>query len=183
MKLEKKKLIVDELHEKFKKAQIVIATDYKGLNVESLTQLRKILREANIEYKVVKNTLLSKASENTNVSVIKKHFKGPSAVALSYGDVVAPAKLLKKFSEEKPQLEIKVAAMNGRVLDLNAIKALSILPSKEILVAQMLGMLNNIPAKFVRTLYAVPSGLMNVLQAIKKQKESQVPALTTTDQQ
>lgn len=176
MKLEEKKRIADELHEKFKKAQIVIATDYKGLNVESLTQLRKSLSEANIEYKVVKNTLLRRASENTQVSVIKDYFKGPSAVALSYGDVVIPAKILKKFAEEKPQLEIKVAAMNGRVLDLSAINALSALPSREVLLATMLGVLNGIPAKFVRTLYAVPSGLMNVLQAIKKQKEEQVPA-------
>jgi large subunit ribosomal protein L10 len=176
VKLEEKKRIVDELHEKFKKAQIVIATDNKGLNVESLTRLRKTLSEANIEYKVVKNTLLTRASDNTQVSVIKDYFKGPSAVALSYGDVVVPAKILKQFAEENSRLEIKVAAMDGKALDFNAIKALSLLPSKEVLLAQMLGVLNAIPAKFVRTLYAVPSGLMNVLQAIKKQKEEQVPA-------
>ena len=172
MKLEQKKHIVEELHEKLLKAKIVINTDYKGLNVSSITALRKQLRDNDIEYQVIKNTLLTKASEGTNVKGIQDSFKGPSAIAISYEDPVVPAKILTKFSEQEPKLEIKIGIIDGRVLDIESIKALAKLPSREILLSQLLGTLNNIPGGFVRTLNAIPVNFMNVLQAIKDQKES-----------
>ena len=94
MKIEDKKQIVDKLHDKFSRSKVVIVTDYKGLDVAAITELRRKLREAEIEYQVVKNTLLIRASEETDVALIKDCFKGPSAVALSYDDPVSSAKVL-----------------------------------------------------------------------------------------
>ena len=84
MKLEQKQKISEDLHTRFSKSAIVILTDYKGLDVTAVSELRRELRKENIEYQVVKNTLLTRAAEETDVAVIKDHFKGPSAVALSY---------------------------------------------------------------------------------------------------
>ena len=170
MKRDQKKQIVKDLNEKFSRSKIVILTDYKGLDVTAMNDLRKKLREAEIEYKVVKNTLLIRASEETDVALIKDAFTGPSAVALSYDDPVAPAKVLTDFTKNYQKLEIKVGVMNGRVLDLTAIKALSNLPSREVLLSQLLSTLNNVPASFLRTINGIPQSLLNVLQAIKEQK-------------
>lgn len=172
MKLEQKQKISEDLHTRFSKSAIVILTDYKGLDVTAVSELRRELRKENIEYQVVKNTLLTRAAEETDVAVIKDHFKGPSAVALSYDDPVAPAKVLTKFAEENDKLEIKIGVMNGKVLDLSEIKALSMLPSREVLLGQLLSVLNGVPTSFVRVLAEVPRSFLNVLTAIKDQKEA-----------
>lgn len=172
MKLDKKKEIAEELHEKFLKSKIVILTDYKGLDVASVSDLRKKLNDVNVEFKVVKNTLLARASENTDVETIKDDFKGPSAVVLSYDDPVAPAKVVTEFAGGNDKFEIKVGVMDGKRLDGNAIKALSSLPSREVLLAQVLSAMNGVPTAFVRVLNAVPQKLLYALQAIKDQKEA-----------
>lgn len=172
MKLDKKKEIAEELHEKFLKSKIVILTDYKGLDVASVSDLRKKLNDVNVEFKVVKNTLLARASENTDVETIKDDFKGPSAVVLSYDDPVAPAKVITEFAGGNDKFEIKVGVMGGKRLDGNAIKALSSLPSREVLLAQVLSAMNGVPTAFVRVLNAVPQKLLYALQAIKDQKEA-----------
>ena len=172
MKLEKKKRIVEDLNEKFSRSKIVIVTDYKGLDVTTINDLRRKLGEVDVEYKVVKNSLLIRAAEETDKELITDSFKGPSAVALSYDDPVAPAKVLTNFSEENKKLEIKVGVMNGKVLDLSAIKALAKLPSREVLLGQLLGALSGVPTAFVRVLSALPAQFLNVLQAIKDQKEA-----------
>lgn len=172
MKLEKKKQIVEELQEKFSRSKVVIVTDYKGLDVETMNSLRKELRQIDVEYQVVKNTLLVRASENTEVALIKDVFKGPSAIALSYEDPVAPAKVLTEFAGKHKHLEIKAGVLNGKALDLAALKALATLPPKEILLGQLLAALNGVPTSFVRTLSAIPVGFLNVLQAVKEQKEA-----------
>ncbi|UCD31856.1 MAG: 50S ribosomal protein L10 [Desulfobacterales bacterium] len=172
MKLEKKKEIVRELKEKFARSKVVIVTDYKGLDVTTINDLRRKLGEVDVEYKVVKNSLLIRASEKTDSELIRDSFKGPSAIAVSYDDPVAPAKVLTKFAEENKNLEIKVGVLNGKVLDPNAIKALSRLPGREILLGQLLGALSGVPTAFVRILGALPVQLLNVLQAIKDQKEA-----------
>lgn len=173
MDLNDKKLIVDDLHERLKKAAIVILTDYKGLNVESVTRLRDQLRAVGVEYKVIKNTLLHRASENTDAALISDYFKGPTAIAFSSKDPVSPAKVLTKFAETNDKLEIRVAAMEGRVLDLNDLKALSLLPSREVLLAQLLSAMQAVPTSFVNVISAVPRSLVNVVQAIKDKNEQQ----------
>lgn len=172
MDLNGKKQIVEDLHERLKKASIVVLTDYKGLNVESLTKLRQQLREANVEYKVVKNTFLRRASENTDAAVISDYYKGPSAIAFSTTDPVAPAKVLTKFAETNDKLEIKVAALNGRILNIDDLKALSKLPSREVLLSQVLSAMQAVPTNFVSVLSAVPRSLVNVVNAIKDKKEA-----------
>lgn len=172
MKLVEKKEIVADLHERFARSKVVIVTDYKGLDVTTINDLRRKLRELEVEYKVVKNSLLIRASEETDVALIKDCFKGPSAVALSYDDPVAPAKVLTKFADEHKKLEIKTGVMDGKVLDLSAIKSLSALPSREVLLGKLLSVANGVPTGFVRTISAIPAQFLNVLQAIKEQKEA-----------
>ena len=172
MKLDQKKQITNDLRERFERAQIVIVTDYKGLDVMAMNALRRKLREVDVEYQVVKNTLLIRASEETDVTAIKEAFKGPSAVAISYEDPVAPAKVLTEFCKDNKHLEIKAGVMNGKALDLTGIKALSALPSREVLLGQVLSAMNGVPTAFVRTLNGILGQFMNVLIAIKDQKEA-----------
>jgi len=176
LKLEAKQQITEDLHDRFAKSAIIVLTDYKGLDVTSINDLRRKLRESDIEYQVVKNTLLVRAAEDTDVALIKDHFKGPSAVAISYDDPVAPAKVLTQFAKDNNKLEIKVGVLNGKVLDLQAIKALATLPSKEVMLAQLLSTINAVPTSFVRVLAEVPRSMLNVLTAIKDQKEEKEAA-------
>ena len=170
--LEEKKEIVKDLNDRFSKAAVVIVTDYKGLDVAAINDLRRRLRKEDVEYQVVKNSLMIRASEETDVALIKETFKGPSAVALSYSDPVAPAKVLTEFAKDNDVFEIKVGVMDGKVIELNEIKALSALPSREVLLGTFVSVLNNVPAGFVRTIAEIPRQLLNVLQAIKDQKEA-----------
>ncbi|MCP4373629.1 MAG: 50S ribosomal protein L10 [Deltaproteobacteria bacterium] len=172
MKIDEKKRIVEDLHEKFSKSKVVILTDYKGLDVDSINDLRRKLRELQIQYQVVKNSLLIRASKDTDVELIKESFKGPSAVALSFDDPVSPAKVLTNFAGENEKLEIKVGVLNGKVLDTSAIKALSALPSREVLMGQLLSVMNGVPTGFVRALVDVQRRFLNVMMAIKEQKEA-----------
>ena len=172
MKLDEKKKIVDELKDKFSKSKVVIVTDYKGLDVTTINSLRRELRESQVEYRVVKNTLLIRATEDTDLAMIKDNFKGPSAVAISYEDPVAPAKVLTDFAKDHEQLNIKAAVMEGRALDLAAIKALSKLPSREAIVGQLLSVMTGVPTGLVRALSDIPRRLLNVLGAVKNQKEA-----------
>jgi large subunit ribosomal protein L10 len=173
MNLEKKKEIAGDLHEKFSKSRVVIITDYKGMNVTMMNDLRKRLRAEAVEYRVVKNTLLARASEGTGVSAIRDKFKGPVAVAMSYSDPVAPAKILTGFAKENDRLEIKFGVLDGKMLTAEAIKALSSLPSREVLLSQMLSLMNAVPTGFVRVLAAVPQKFMGVLNALREKREQE----------
>ncbi len=172
MRLEQKKDIVDELHRKFQDTKIVILTDYKGLDVESINDLRRKLREVDVEYRVVKNTLLRRAAEETDVAKIRDDFKGPSAIAMSFEDPVAPARVLTKFAEDNKKFEVRLGVMGEKVLSIEDIKALSSLPSKEVLLAKVLSAMIAVPTGLVSALSDVPRRMVNVLQAIKEQKEA-----------
>ena len=172
MKIDEKKKIVEDMRERFSKSKVVVITDYKGLDGATISALRKKLRETDSEYKVVKNSLFIRASEESDVALIKEYFKGPSAVALSYNDPVATAKVLAGFADKHEKLEIKIGVMNGKLLDLSAIKALSILPSRDVLLGQVLSVMAGVPTAFVRVLADAPKRMLNVLQAIKEQKEA-----------
>ena len=158
MKIEEKKRIAQNLSERFSKAAVVIVTDYKGLDVTSINDLRRKLRQEEVEFQVAKNSLLIRASQETDVALIKDTFKGPSAVAMSYGDPVVPAKILTEFAKENKVFEIKVGVMDGKILDANTIKALSVLPSREVLLGTFVYTLNSVPTGFVRTLQKFPEG-------------------------
>ena len=173
MDINEKKRIADDLQARFNKSTIVILTDYKGLDVLTMNVLRRRLREANAEFQVAKNSLLARAAEGNSITLIKDHFKGPSAIAISYGDPVAPAKVLTDFLKENKNFQIKVGVLNGKFVNFEGIKALATLPSREVLLAQLLATMNAVPTALVTALSDVPRRLLNVLQAIKKEKEAQ----------
>jgi large subunit ribosomal protein L10 len=170
VKKEQKQEIVSALHEKFAKAQLVILTETQGLNVATIGALRRKLSEAQVDFKVVKNTLLVRASQDTGVAAIQKSFTGPSAVAVGYGDPVGPAKILSDFAAANDKFSIKTGVMAGRVLSPEAVKALASLPSREVLLSQLLSVFNGVPASLVRALADVPRRMLNVLQAVRDQK-------------
>lgn len=172
MNLDEKKRIAQDLNERFSKAAVVIVTDYKGLDVAAINDLRRKLRQEEVEYQVAKNSLLIRAAEDTDVALVKDIFKGPNAVAMSYGDPIAPAKILSDFAKDNKVFEIKVGVMDGKILDADEIKSLAALPSREVLLATFVSTLNSLPAGFVRTLAEIPRQLLNVLQALKDQKEA-----------
>ena len=172
MRLDQKKKIAEDLKEKFSRSKVVIVTDYQGMNVTTINALRRQLRDADIDYRVVKNSLLVRASQDTDVATISEFFKGPSAVAISYDDPVTPAKVLTEFAKENKNLKIKVGVMGAKLLDIEDIKSLSSLPSREVLLSQVLSAMNGVPTAFVRVLSGTIGQFLNVLTAIKDQKEA-----------
>ena len=172
MKRPEKEKAVEALHDKFSRARTVLLTDYRGLNMTAMTELRSQLREASVEYRVVKNTLMSRAADGTDMTLLKDHFVGPCALALSYEDPVAPAKVLMKFSEDNAALEVKAGIVEGKLVDPSAIKRLSNLPPQEILLTQLLMLMNAPITSLVMVLGGVLTKFMGVLEAIKQQKES-----------
>jgi large subunit ribosomal protein L10 len=173
LKRAEKENVVQALNEKFSKAQAVVLTDYRGLDTAAMNELRVRLREAAVEYQVVKNTLMSRASEGTDMALLSEHFVGPSAIAVSYDDPVAPAKVLTKFGKDYPALELKAGVLGGKAVNVEGLQALSKLPSREELLSQLLSVFNGPARSFVSVLSAVPRGFLNVLNAVKEQKESQ----------
>jgi large subunit ribosomal protein L10 len=172
LRIEEKQRIAEDLHDRFSKSAIIVVADYKGLDVSSMNDLRRKLRAEEVEFQVVKNTLLIRAAEDTDGALIQEFFKGPSAVALSYEDPIAPAKVLTQFAKDNEKLEIKAGVMNGKVLDAAAINSLASMPSREVLLGQFLSVLNQVPTSFVRTIAEIPRSFLNVLTAIKDQKEA-----------
>jgi large subunit ribosomal protein L10 len=168
---EQKAEIVQEIREKVAKSQIGILTDFKGLKVEDMTRLRRQVQEAAAELTVVKNTLLRRAaSDDSPLSPLMPHFTGPNALTLGYQDPVAVTKVLIKFAQEKPQLQIKGASLGGQALSLKDLEALSKLPAREVLLAQLLGLLQGVPTALVTVLAGVIRNLLNVLVAFKDKK-------------
>lgn len=132
---------MEEITEKFKNSVSTIVVDYRGLNVAEITELRKQLREAGVEFKVYKNTLTRRAAEAAELTEINDVLTGPNAIAFSNDDVVAPAKILNNFAKENEALEIKAGVIEGKVVSLDEIKALAELPSREGLLSMLLSVL------------------------------------------
>jgi large subunit ribosomal protein L10 len=174
VKLEKKKQIVEDLAEKFARSKIVILTNFNGLDVATMSSLRRQLREAKVEYRVVKNSLLARASENNTLALIKDKLKEASAVAYSFDDPVAPAKVLSAFAKENEKFKIKAGVLQGKVLNADAILALSMLPSREALLGQLLSVMAGVPTAMVRALSNIPQKFLYVLTALKDQKEQAI---------
>jgi large subunit ribosomal protein L10 len=172
LKRSEKEELVKALNERFSRAKALVLTDYRGLDTTAMNALRAQLRDASVEYRVVKNTLMSRASEGTDAALLKDYFVGPSAVALSYEDPVAPAKVLVKFNKDNNKLEVRVGVLDGKVIDLEGIKRLAELPSREALLSQLLSVFNGPARSFVTVLSGVPRNLLGVLNAIKAEKET-----------
>jgi len=168
---EEKVSVVEELSDKFAKASIAVVSDYRGLTVSEFEQLRIALKKCDSEVKVAKNTLLRKATQSTSFAPLSDHFKGTTAVALSYGDPVSPAKVIVEFAKGHEKLSIRIAVLDGKVLSLADLTALSTLPSKDVLLGQLLSVMQAVPTSFVRLLNAIPQKLVYAMQAIKEKKE------------
>ena len=165
MNKEEKKEAIDKLHEKFARAKTAVITGYSGINVEQITELRSKLRKAQVEYRVVKNTLARKAAEGTGLEPLKDHFIGPVGIALGYDDVVAPAKVLYDFNKTQAKLELRIGVLDGKLLKQADIKALASLPSLNALRGMIVGLLQAPASRIVGVLAAPGGQIARVMKA------------------
>lgn len=153
--LQEKAQLVAELADKMKESAATVVTDYRGLTVAQVTELRKQLREAGIEYRVLKNTLLRRATAIAELTELDEHLTGPTAVAFSKEDVVAPAKVISEFAKNHDALKVKAGIVEGKVVGVDEIKALANLPSREGLLSMLLSVLQAPMRNFALAVKAV----------------------------
>ena len=161
---------VDEIKEKINKAQSMILVDYRGLNVEQITELRSQYRKAGVDYKVYKNSMMRFAFKDSGLEGFNEFLKGPSAIAFGYDDPVAAAKVTSEFAKTNEKLEIKAGIVDGKIIDVQEVKDLAALPSREVLIAQVLGGFNAPIQGFANVLQGTVRGLVVALNAIAKKK-------------
>lgn len=162
---------VAQMHDRLKRAKAVFLADFRGMNVDQATVLRNELRNASVEYKVFKNTLLGLAAKDTEHECLAPYLSGPTAIAISYDDPVSAAKVLNKFAKDPAgKFELKAGVLSGKILDVSQIQSLADLPSREVLIAKMLGSMQAPATNFVGVLAALPASLVRVLEAIRAQK-------------
>ncbi|MGL4847406.1 MAG: 50S ribosomal protein L10 [Clostridium sp.] len=152
---------VAEIKEKLEKAQGVVLADYQGLTVEEDTELRKSLREAGVEYKVYKNKLVARAAEELGLGDVVKYLEGPVSIAFGYEDATSPARILNDFAKTHKKIELKAGIVEKVVYDQDMIVKIASIPSKEVLIAKLLG-----------SIKAPLSNLAYLLNAIKEKKEA-----------
>ncbi|MFG6117301.1 large subunit ribosomal protein L10 [Thalassobacillus cyri] len=160
--IEHKKQIVSEIADKLRNSKSTILVDYRGLDVAEVTELRQQLREAGVDFKVYKNTMTRRATEEAELSELNETLVGPTAIAFSDEDVVAPAKILNNFAKDHDALEIKGGVIEGNVASLEQIKELADLPNYEGLVSMLLSVLQ-----------APVRNFAYVTKAVAEQKEEQ----------
>ncbi len=170
LKFKDKEVLVRDLHEKFSRSIAVIMVRFSGLNVTDANELRKRLREHGAELKVSKNTFFRRAMQGTPAEVLLDYFFGPNAVVFAFEDPVAIAKVLVKFAKDNEAIEIRGGILSGQPIDVAQIEALSELPSREVLIAQLLAVLVAVPTGLVRVLSGIPRKLLYALRAIENQK-------------
>jgi large subunit ribosomal protein L10 len=163
---------VEEIKGKIKDAESIILVDYRGLDVEQLTELREQYRKAGVEYKVYKNTMMRFAFKDSGFEGFNEFLKGPSAVAFGYGDPVQAAKITSEFAKDNEKLEIKAGIVDGKIINVDQVKDLADLPSKEVLIAQALGGLNAPIQGFANVLQGTIRSLAIVLNAVAETKEA-----------
>lgn len=174
---DKKRALVDELADHLKQSKGIVLTSYKGLTVAKDTELRRELRAANVTYHVVKNTMLRLAADKAGLEGFDDHLEGTTAMAFSYDDAVAPAKIICGFMkknklEDAGILTVKVGAVEGKVIDEKEVKALAALPSREELIAKLLGSMNAPIANSVGVMQGIIRKAVYVLEAVREQKAS-----------
>lgn len=165
-----KEQIVQELAGRLKETQATFLADYRGINVEQVTNLRRELTQAGVEYRVVKNNLLKLAAQDTPAVDLQNYCAGPTAIAMSGDDPIAPAKILSKYAKEIEAFELKAGVLDGKLLSVADINALAALPSREEMLAKMLSSMNAPVTNFVGTMAAIPRSLVQVLNAIGQNK-------------
>jgi large subunit ribosomal protein L10 len=169
LKREDKRRVVADLNQRMGQAKVAILTRFVGLNVEKMTQLRRELRKAAVEYRIVKNTLLRLAVQGTDKEVLEPKIEGPVAVAWSDADPVAPARVLAKFAKDYAELQIMVAYSDGRLWGPAEIQQWVTLPSLEELRAKILGLIQMPASRLVRLMGSPGTGLVQVMKAKSEQ--------------
>ena len=154
--LEQKKAIVEDLAEKFGRAASAVLVKYEGITVEQDTALRAALRAAGIEYTVIKNTLIGKACDKAGFEGLKSELEGMNAMAISFDDPIAPAKILKEYAEKIESFELRGGILDGAVIDQNTVKELAEIPPREVLIGRLLGSIQG-------PLYGLAIGLQAVV--------------------
>ncbi|MGQ9500369.1 MAG: 50S ribosomal protein L10 [Dissulfurimicrobium sp.] len=170
LKRNQKEAMLEAMHDKFARSTALVLVDYSGLKVSDADNLRKMLRDVYAEFKVSKNTIYKKAVEGTPAEVIKDHLAGPKAMAISYGDPVAMAKVVVDFAKTNEALQIKGGVLSGKFIDAAGVEALSAMPRREVLLSQLLSVLIATPTAFVSVLAGVLRKLLYALKAIAENK-------------
>lgn len=173
MNRDDKAVIVTELSDAFNRSKLTVVADYCGLKVSEFQQIRIELKNCDSEVRVAKNTLLKRAVTDTDSVALSDDFTGTTAVVMGYSDPVAPAKAITKFADDHDKFVIRAAALDGEKIEIHELVALSKLPSKEVLLGQLLSTWNNVPTGLVQVLTGVPRTFVYALQAIKDQKEAE----------
>jgi large subunit ribosomal protein L10 len=173
MAREEKEKQVQELTEIFKRAKSVYLTDFKGLDVNRTTELRKKFREQAVEYRVVKNTLAQLAAKNAGYDMLLEYLTGPTGMAFGIIDPIVPARILSEFAkDETVKLLVKVGLVEGALFDPAAVRKLASLPTRDVLISQVLAGLQAPIAGFVGALGGILQKFVGTVDAIAKQKES-----------
>lgn len=169
-----KQAMVAEMKEKLSASKGAVLTEYRGLNVALDTKLRRKLREAGVEYRVVKNTMTRVAAREIGLDELAQYLEGPTAIAMSTTDPVAPAKVISDFVKENKlkTLSVKAGLVEGKIIDAEGVKALASLPPREVLLAQVLAGMQSPIAGLVNVLQGSIRNLVYTLEAVRKQKES-----------
>jgi large subunit ribosomal protein L10 len=160
-----KEQVVADLQKQIEQCKAVVLTNYRGLKVGQMTQLRRRLREEKIAYNVVKNTMMKLASKGTDLEKLNDYFEGPTAIAIAYGDPISLAKILSEFQKNQPVLEIKAGLIEGKVASPEEVKSLASTPSKEVLLGQILGGIQMPAVQVIGTIISVLQPVVGAIQA------------------
>ncbi|HOB42356.1 MAG: 50S ribosomal protein L10 [Bacillota bacterium] len=167
----KKIQTVEEIQSKLNEASCVVLTDFRGLNVAQATALRRRLTEAGVEYKVYKNTLIKIAADNVGIEGLDSYLQGPTALAFSTEDPIAPAKILADFARETKILKVKAGVLDGQIIDKDRVAELAALPPKEVILGKVVGAMQGPIFGLVNVLAGPTRKLVWALDAIRQQKE------------
>jgi large subunit ribosomal protein L10 len=184
--VELKQTVIGEIKERLEGASSVVLVDYRGLTVEQDTKLRKDLREANVVYKVYKNTMMSFAFEGTEYEELKQHLAGPSAIAISYEDPTAGPRTLNNVAKELDELEFKAGVVEGTYYDVDGIKKVASIPARDELLAKLFGSFKSPISSFARTVKAIAdkveeSGVETAASIVVEKTEEVVETETTEE--
>ncbi len=171
MNRNKKEMIVEILNKEVNSAKSIILMDYKGIDVASIEQFRKHCRANKVSFRVVKNTLFQLAIKDTAFSGLDEYVDGPVSILYSKEDAIAPAKTISGFDKKLNRFTIKVGSLEGQIVDPGKLEAISKLPSREVLVSQMLGVFNGPARSFVSVLNQTVSGFVGIMSNIKNKKQ------------